>query len=71
MGPGQGRRVLAAQRAEHDALFRAHYPTVVAFLARRIPVEDVALSTQVGPTVTEVSGPSWSHRVTGGWRLRG
>lgn len=40
MGPGQGRRVLAAQRAEHDALFRAHYPTVVAFLARRIPVED-------------------------------
>ena len=40
MGPGQSRRVLAAQRAEHDALFRAHYPTVVAFLACRIPVED-------------------------------
>ena len=39
-GSGQSRRVLAAQRAEHDALFRAHYPTVVAFLACRIPVED-------------------------------
>ena len=40
MGLGQARRVLAAQRAEHDALFRAHYPTVVAFLACRVPVED-------------------------------
>ena len=29
MGPGQSRRAAAAQRAEHDALFRVHYPTVV------------------------------------------
>lgn len=28
------------QRAEHDLLFRAHYPTVVAYLAIRIPVEE-------------------------------
>jgi RNA polymerase sigma-70 factor (ECF subfamily) len=40
MGLGQSRRQLAAQRAEHDLLFRAHYPTVVAFLACRVPVED-------------------------------
>ena len=59
-----------------------HYPMIDGDHIAKAAVKDafgtfevfevvVALSTQVGPTVTEVSGPSWSHRVTGGWRLRG
>ncbi len=40
MGLAQTRRQLAAQRAEHDQLFRTHYPAVVTFLARRVPLED-------------------------------
>ena len=56
-GSGQSRRVLAAQRAEHDALFRAHYPTVVAFLACRIPVEDA-----VKDLGSEVFLEAWRQR---------
>ena len=56
-GSGQSRRVLAAQRAEHDALFRAHYPTVVAFLACRIPVEDA-----VKDLGSEVFVQAWRQR---------
>ena len=38
---GEARRgSTALQRAEHDLLFRTHYPTVVTYLAGRVPKED-------------------------------
>lgn len=36
----RGRAAARQALAEHDQLFLQHYPTLVAYLARRLPVED-------------------------------